>query len=57
MYKCYMFGVTYSKKLGFVGRFFFFFTIFYSYFLFSIQRAYCTLKQNLVKFKYTEVIY
>ena len=31
------------------------FNFFYRYF-FSIQRAYGTLKQNLVKFKYTQVI-
>ena len=42
------------KKLGnYVGRSFF--NFFLSLF-FSIQRAYGTLKQNLVKFKYTQVI-
>ena len=34
MYKCYMFGVTYSKKLGFVGRFLFFLLFFILIFFF-----------------------
>ena len=40
-----------SKKLGQVDSFFYLFSYF-----FSIQRAYGTFEQNLVKFKYTQVI-
>ena len=42
------------KKIR-VGRVFFLIFFFLSLFIF-IQRAYGTLKQNLVKFQYTEVI-
>ena len=50
-----MFGVTCSKKKKKKGKVI---TIFFSLFVifFSIQRAYVTLKKNLVKFQYTEVI-
>ena len=55
IYIC-VFGVTCSKKLGLVDRIFFFFFFFFWLFFFSIQMAYGTLKQNLVKLKYNEVI-
>ena len=44
----FVFRIACSKTL----RLFFYFILFF----FSIQRAYGTLKQNLVKFQYTEVI-
>ena len=48
-------GVTCSKKLRQVGRIVIIIIIL-SFFFFLIQRTYGTLKQNLVKFKYTQVI-
>ena len=49
-------GVTCSKKLRQVGRIVIIIIILSFFFFFLIQRTYGTLKQNLVKFKYTQVI-
>ena len=48
-----VFGVLHAQKIT-VGKIFFLHSFFHYYF--SIQIAYGTLKQNLVKFIYTEVI-
>ena len=47
---------SYTLKTIRVGRYDCFFTFVSSLFFFSIQRAYGTMKQNLAKFQYTEVI-
>ena len=48
--KIYIFGVNCSIKLVQVGRIFFLFLNFFYHYFFSIQRAYGTLNQNLLKF-------
>ena len=50
----YLYVWGYMLKKMQVGSCFFYYFFFYHFF--SMQRAYGTLKQNLIKFKYTQVI-